>query len=131
MLPKSAIQRALVREICQIIACDIHPLQNLGVLARISDDKSTQEEWAKTTIQLGFRGLEARLQAVSGTYCVGDFITMADMFLSAMVGNANRWKVDMDEFPVITRINNTLMTLPEFIAALPVNQPDCPAELKK
>jgi maleylacetoacetate isomerase len=131
MLPKCAVQRALVREICQIIACDIHPLQNLGVLARISDDKTKQEEWARTVIELGFRGLEVRLQAVSGTYCVGDTITMADIFLSAMIGNANRWKVDMSEFPLITRINNTLMTLPEFIAAVPWKQPDCPEELRK
>lgn len=56
---------------------------------------------------------------------------MADFFVVAMVGNAKRWEVDMTPFPILTRINNTLSTLPEFIAAEPLKQPDCPADLKK
>ncbi|KAI7901944.1 maleylacetoacetate isomerase [Cokeromyces recurvatus] len=127
MLPKCPVQKAYVREICQIIACDIHPLQNLGVLQRIGgDDQDKKMEWANTTVTLGFKALEARLEKLSGTYCVGDSITMADMFLVPMVGNANRWNVDMTQFPIISRIHKALSTLPEFIAASPQNQPDCP-----
>ncbi|KAI8331096.1 maleylacetoacetate isomerase [Choanephora cucurbitarum] len=114
---------AEVREICQIIACDIHPIQNLGVIKRIEEISSI--------ITLGFQGLEKRLEHVSGTYSVGDAITMADFYLCSIVGNAHRWGVDMSLFPIITRINNTLMTLPEFIAASPFSQPDCPEELRK
>jgi maleylacetoacetate isomerase len=56
---------------------------------------------------------------------------MADFFLVSIVGNAKRWEVDMSAFPILTRINNTLSTLPEFISAEPFHQPDCPADLKK
>ncbi|CAO3651242.1 unnamed protein product [Mucor hiemalis] len=132
MLPKSAYQRAEVREICQIIACDIHPIQNLGLLIRVAgSDLKKRAEWARDSIALGFVGLEGRLEATAGTYSVGDSITMADFFVVAMVGNAKRWDVDMTPFPILTRINNTLSTLPEFIAAEPLKQPDCPADLKK
>ncbi|OBZ83226.1 Maleylacetoacetate isomerase [Choanephora cucurbitarum] len=132
MLPKCTTKRAEVREICQIIACDIHPIQNLGVIKRIEEISSmSKEEWAKSSITLGFEGLEKRLEHVSGTYSVGDSITMADFYLCSIVGNAHRWGVDMSLFPIITRINNTLMTLPEFIAASPFSQPDCPEELRK
>ncbi|KAI9487173.1 MAG: maleylacetoacetate isomerase [Benjaminiella poitrasii] len=129
MLPKSPVERAHVREICQIIACDIHPLQNLGVLRRVGgDDEQKKKEWANTSITLGFKALERRLEKLSDTYCVGNSITMADIFLVPMVSNANRWDVDMSQFPIITRITNTLQNLPEFIAASPQKQPDCPKE---
>lgn len=102
----------------------------MGVLIRIGgDDQAKRAEWAKKSIEIGFEGLEGRLESIAGTYSVGDSITMADFFLVSIVGNANRWKVDMSAFPILTRINNTLSTLPEFKAADPLNQPDCPAEL--
>ncbi|KAI9361300.1 maleylacetoacetate isomerase [Pilaira anomala] len=132
MLPKSLYQKAEVREICQIIACDIHPVQNLGVLMRVSpDDEQKRKDWARTTIELGFNGLETRLEASAGTYCVANTITMADFFLVSIVGNAKRYEVDMSNYPIITRINNTLSTLPEFQAADPFHQPDCPEDLRK
>lgn len=88
-------------------------------------------EWARDSIVIGFKGLEVRLETTAGTYSVGNSITMADFFVAAMVGNAKRWGVDMTLFPILNRINNTLSTLPEFIAASPLNQPDCPPELKE
>lgn len=95
------------------------------------DNAEKRSEWARTTIELGFDGLETRLEASSGTYCVGNTITMADFFLVSIVGNAKRWEVDMSKYPIITRINNTLSTLPEFQAADPFHQPDCPEDLRK
>lgn len=56
---------------------------------------------------------------------------MADFFVVAMVGNAKRWQVDVTQFPIINRINNTLSTLPEFIVAEPFSQSDCPDDLKR
>jgi maleylacetoacetate isomerase len=84
-----------------------------------------RKEWANNVITKGFKGLEERLKATSGTYCCGDDITMADFYLASIVGNANRWGVDMSQFPLISRIDNTLATLPEFIVAHAKNQPDC------
>ncbi|KAI9018001.1 glutathione S-transferase [Phycomyces nitens] len=130
ILPSGPIHRARVRAICQIIACDIHPLQNLSVLRYLSDDKEKQEEWARHFISRGFDGLQKELETLSGTYTVGEHITMADFFLVPMVQNAYRNNLDMKPYPLITRIFNTLMTLPEFKQTHPFVQPDCPPELR-
>ncbi|ORZ20515.1 glutathione S-transferase [Absidia repens] len=131
MMPREAFTAAQVRSIVQVIACDIHPLQNTGVLEqKWGSDMEKKTECASYWIAKGFTGLEQMLAKTAGTYCVGDHITMADMFLAPMVTNAHRWKVDMKPFPIITRISDTLMTLPEFSQAHPTNQPDYPEELK-
>lgn len=115
-----------VRELCQIIACDIHPLQNLGVLTRVAgDDTEKQNEFAREMITKGFKGLEIRLEHLSGTYSYGDSLTMADIFVVPMVGNALRRGVDMSQFPVLNRLFETLSALPEFQRAQPSSQPDC------
>ncbi|CAO3639764.1 unnamed protein product [Cunninghamella echinulata] len=125
MLPKGAYHRAQVRSIVQMIACDIHPIQNLAVLKYVGGaDMAKREEWANHWVTNGFEGLEKLLEQYAGTYCVGDHITLADMFLVPMVYNATRWNVDMKKFPLITRIHNTLMTLPEFKDSQPSMQPD-------
>lgn len=74
--------------------------------------------------------MEKRLELLSGTYCVSDQISIADFCLVPMVYAAKRHQVDMSPFPYITRIRNTLMTLPEFRDTHPYNQPDCPPEEK-
>ncbi|KAL0080254.1 glutathione S-transferase zeta 1 [Phycomyces blakesleeanus] len=129
-LPSGPVHRARVRAVCQMIACDIHPLQNLSVLRYVSDEKEKQEEWAREFIARGFKGLEKELENLSGTYTVGEHITMADFFLVPMVQNAHRNNLDMKPYPLITRISNTLMTLPEFKQTHPFAQPDCPPELR-
>lgn len=85
-------------------------------------------QWAKESIETGLKGLEQRLKAVCGKYSVGDEVTIADIFLNSIVSNANRWGVDVAQFPTISRINESLTTLPEFIAAAPNNQPDFPKQ---
>ncbi|KAG0170998.1 Glutathione S-transferase zeta-1 [Apophysomyces sp. BC1034] len=131
MLPKNIKHRAQARAITNMIACDIHPLQNLGVLKYVGgDDQKKRADWACEWINRGFRSLEKHLESTAGTYCVGDHITMADFSLVPMVYNAVRWGVDMKAYPLLTRINNTLLTLPEFKSAHPHSQEDCPPELR-
>ncbi|KAF7726043.1 Glutathione S-transferase zeta-1 [Apophysomyces ossiformis] len=131
MLPKNPKHRAQARSIAQLIACDIHPLQNLGVLKHVAgDDQEKRSEWAAEWVNRGFQALEKELEKTAGTYCVGDHITLADFYLVPMVFNATRWGVDMKAYPLITRIHNTLMTLPEFKASHPHSQEDCPEELR-
>lgn len=79
---------------------------------------------------MNYIGLEKKLESLSGTYCVSDQISIADFCLVPMVYAAKRHQVDMKPFPYITRIRNTLMTLPEFRDTHPYNQPDCPPEEK-
>ena len=71
-------------------------------------------EWGRTWIEKGFRGLEEMLKESSGTYCVGDEVTLADVCLVPQVYNAHKLTVDMAAFPTITRINAALVELDAF-----------------
>ncbi|XP_063589424.1 probable maleylacetoacetate isomerase 2 isoform X2 [Penaeus indicus] len=127
LLPKDLLKRAKVREVCEIIGSGIQPLQNLAVLQKIGE---TKMEWGHFYIQNGFVALEQVLANSAGKYCVGDEVTIADCCLVPQVYNANRFKVDMAAFPVISRVHDALMSLDAFKAAHPSQQPDCPEDLK-
>ena len=123
LLPKDVVKRAKVRELCEIVNAGIQPVQNLSVLQKIGD---TKVEWANNVITTGFVGLEKQLVKYAGKYSVGDEITMADACLVPQVMNAERFKVDMSQFPTIARINKSLLEHPAIIASGPKTQPDCP-----
>ena len=124
LLPSCPKGRGTVRKICDIIGCDIQPVQNLRVLKAVGDEKKM--EWGKKWITEGFIALEKVLEKESGKYCFGDSITMADIFLVPQVYNAIRFSVDLEQFPNITRINSLLKEHPAFIKADPSVMPDCP-----
>eukprot|EP01133_Synstelium_polycarpum_P016353 gene16353-19453_t len=127
LMPTKPEERAIARQMMQIIGSDIQPLQNLKVLNKIAEmtgDQSKKQEWAATWIKNGFNGLEPLLAKHSGKYCVGDSVSFADICLPAQVFNAGRFNVDMTPYPNIVRINAALAELPEFQKSLPANQPD-------
>ncbi|KAK6182941.1 hypothetical protein SNE40_010511 [Patella caerulea] len=128
LLPKDPIQRAKVRGLAEVINSGIQPLQNLTVLQYLNED--TKKDWAKHWIHNGFISLEKMLKETSGKYCFGDEVSMADVCLPPQVFNANRFQVDMNEFPVISRINEELSKIEAFRVAEPKRQPDCPDDLK-
>jgi maleylacetoacetate isomerase len=121
MLPKDAFDRAKVRGIMNLIACDIQPIQNLRVLNYVGD---TKKEWAAHFITIGFEALEAILRETSKKYCFGDEITLADAYLVPQVYNAVRWGVSMNKFPLIQQINDRLVQLEAFRKADPSAQID-------
>lgn len=114
------------------IGADVQPVQNLRVLNRVASlvegdaarAASVKAEWGRWAIENGFVGVEADLRETAGRYCVGDAITLADVFLVPQVYNAARFKVDMARFPTIARVAATLAEVPEFAAAHPDRQPD-------
>ncbi|KAJ9086569.1 Glutathione S-transferase zeta-1 [Entomophthora muscae] len=128
LLPKDPINRAHVRAIAQMIAVDIQPVQNLRVLQKVGDEK--KGEWGKHWITNGFKGLEKHLKKVSGKYCFGDEVTFADLCLYPQVYNAERFQVDMSEFPTIQKIYSELSGLEAFQQGDWKNQADCPPDLK-
>ncbi|KAF8980357.1 Glutathione S-transferase zeta-1 [Entomortierella lignicola] len=128
LLPKGPIERATVRALVQAIAMDTQPVTNLRILKYVGEEK--KGEWAKHFISEGFKALEAMLGKSAGVYSFGDSITMADLTLVPQVYNGVRFGVDMTAFPIISRINASLSELPEFKAAHPSQQIDCPAELR-
>ena len=130
ILPEDPAMKAKVRMITEMICSGIQPIQNLSVMQKHSQDQAERMAWSKYWITTGFRALEAVLQKTAGECCVGDKVTMADCCIVPQVFNATRFSVDMSEFPIIEKLNENLSSRPEFMAAHPTQQPDCPPELK-
>ncbi len=130
LLPANARDRAHVRGLAQLVACDIHPLNNLRVMQYLEREIGVQqperERWTRHWMTEGFRAFEAILTADSatGAYCHGDVPTMADICLIPQVYNAYRFGVDMAPYPTIRRVNEQCLSLPAFDAARPERQPD-------
>ncbi|MBC7455009.1 MAG: maleylacetoacetate isomerase [Massilia sp.] len=130
LLPSAPLERARVRALAQMVACDIHPLNNLRVLRYlvrtlgIGDD--AKNDWCRHWIHEGFGAFEAlwARDAVAGRFCHGDAPTLADCFLVPQVYNAQRYDVKLDLYPHIARIFEACAALPAFIAAHPAQQPD-------
>jgi len=130
ILPEDHKQRAKVRMITEIICSGIQPIQNLAVMQKLSNDQPERMAWSKHWITNGFVALEKVLSTTAGECCVGDSVSMADCCLVPQVYNANRFSVDMSQFPIISRLNQSLSERPEFKAAHPKQQTDCPPEMR-
>lgn len=131
MMPKGPFHKAEALSIALDIACDIQPLQAKRVLSIVDVELPRRQEFARKVFEIGFEGLERRLEKLSGTYCVADQLSIADFCLVPMVFAATtHHQIDMKPFPYIKRIRNTLMTLPEFRNTHPFTQPDCPDDVK-
>lgn len=130
LLPTTARDRARVRALALLVACDIHPLNNLRVMQFLERDYGVEqvgrERWMRHWMEEGLRAFEAILadDAATGAYCHGDTPTLADICLIPQVYNATRFGVDMALLPTIGRINAQCLSLPAFDAARPEKQPD-------
>jgi len=130
ILPEDPATRAKVRMITEMICSGIQPIQNLSVMQKHSHEQPERMAWSKHWITTGFVALEKVLEKTAGECCVGDRVSMADCCIIPQVFNAGRFSVDMDRFPIISKLNKTLSSRPEFQAAHPSQQPDCPVELR-
>jgi maleylpyruvate isomerase len=126
LLPSDPIGRAKVRALAQLIACDIHPLNNLAALRYLKDpltqDQATIDAWYHRWVIVGFDALEAMLGP--GPYAYGPEVTLADICLVPQVFNARRLKVPLDKYPKIVAVDAACAKLPAFDKARPENQPD-------
>ena len=126
LLPKDPIARAKVRALAQIIACDIHPLNNTSPLRylknQMGQEQSAIDAWYHHWIREGFEALEALIDP--GPYAWGKAVTLADICLVPQVANARRLKVPLDKFPKIVGVDAACLKLPAFDRARPENQPD-------
>jgi maleylacetoacetate isomerase len=132
LLPALARDRARVRALAQLVACDIHPLNNLRVLQYLEHEwnapQPERDEWVRHWITLGFDAMEASLvdHPATGEFCEGDSPTLADCCLVPQLYNARRFGLDITRWPTIARIEAACLALPAFGAARPEQQPDCP-----
>ena len=130
LLPQTPGERARVRALADIVACDIHPINNLRVLRYLTHSFGHSESdvavWYNHWIEAGFQALETLLarDGRTGTFCHGDRPGLADIALVPQVVNAERYRLDMAPYPTITRIHDSCMALAPFQAAHPDNQPD-------
>ena len=125
-LPRDPTARAHARALADIIACDIHPLNNLLALRYLKremhQEQSAIDAWYHHWVIEGFEAFEALTEP--GPYACGSEVTIADIFLVPQVANARRLNVPLDRFPKIVAIDAACLKLDAFDRARPENQPD-------
>lgn len=130
LLPEDPVERAYVRAVAQIVACEIHPLNNLRTLKYVKRSYELDDDgvnaWYRHWIAAGFAMLEDYLVRARrhGRYCHGDAVSMADCCLVPQVFNAQRYACDVSPYPTIMRIFAECMKLDAFDATQPMRQPD-------
>jgi maleylacetoacetate isomerase len=126
LLPADALERARVRAIAQIIACDIHPLNNTAPLRYLKNvlhhDQAAIDAWYHHWIVEGFNAIEALIEPAP--YTCGSHVTLADLCLVPQVFNARRLKVPLERYPKIVAADAACLKLAAFDKARPENQPD-------
>jgi maleylpyruvate isomerase len=127
LLPKDPLRRAHVRAFAQVIACDIHPIQNLKVLARLRELGVAEEQvtgWAAWANREGLAACETLIAAEEGPFCFGAAPTIADLCLVPQLANARRFGVDLAAYPRLLRAEEAAKDLKAFADAAPERQPD-------
>jgi maleylacetoacetate isomerase len=128
LLPGDPLLRARVLEVAQLIASDIHPLNNLRVLrylkTDLGQDQDTVDRWYRHWIATGLAIVEQRLAATAGRFSFGDTPGLADCLLVPQVYNAQRFECPLDAFPTVLRVNDACLALPAFSATHPDACPD-------
>lgn len=130
LLPTNIDDAAVVRSMAALIACDIHPLNNLRILSAIRGDfEATNPQvkaWITRWITQGFAALEVLVAHHGGRFAFGDTPTLADCYLVPQLDSAERYKVDMTPYPRICAAGAAARALPEVEAARPELQDGAP-----
>jgi maleylpyruvate isomerase len=127
LLPDDALERVRIRAFALAIACDVHPVQNLKVLARLRSLSLPETEvtgWARWVNQEGLEACEALLAEGSGPFCFGAAPTLADVCLVPQLGNARRFGCDLSRLPRLVAAEAACNALPAFAQATPGRQAD-------
>ncbi|KAL8167209.1 hypothetical protein V2J09_008708 [Rumex salicifolius] len=142
LLPLDLKKKAVSYQAATIVSSGIQPFQNLSMLKFIEEKVGPDQKlpWAQYHIKKGFAALEDVLKGHAGRYAIGDEVSLfiidalsmqADIFLAPQIdGAVKRFSVDMDEYPLLKRLNDAYNETPAFIDAMPDNQPDAPQNLK-
>jgi maleylpyruvate isomerase len=130
LLPADPIGRARVRQLAQVVACDIHPIDNLKVLNFLTGELGVSEEgrltWYRHWVNQGLGALEGLVahNPATGRFCHGDQPGLADLCLVPQLYNARRFDIDMSQYPTLRDIDAACQALDPFAKAAPDAQPD-------
>ena len=126
LLPPDPVERAKVRGLAQVIACDIHPLNNVGPLRylknELGQDQAKIDAWYHHWVRYGFEAVETMIEPAP--YAFGSEVTLADICLVPQLYNARRLKVPLEHFPKIVAVDAACAKLAAFDQARPEKQPD-------
>jgi maleylpyruvate isomerase len=126
LLPADPLMRAHVRAFAQVICCDIHPIQNLKILARLRAGGFSEpavNRWAAQVISEGLDACATLIARKQGKYCFGDEVSLADICLVPQLVNARRFGVEL-RWPRLLDIEAACLGLEAFDNAAPEQQPD-------
>lgn len=130
LLPSNPEDRAWVRALCSIVACDVHPLNNRRVLVYLQKDLGLNQEqvdaWTHRWMKDAFSAMERMLadDKRRGRFCYGDAPSLADVYLVTQLAGAKRFKLDLTPYPTLVAIEAACTQLEAFRKAAPANQPD-------
>jgi maleylacetoacetate isomerase len=132
LLPSMPDERAVVRAMADIVACDIHPLNNLRVLQALQAmghpmGSQDQQTWGARWIQDGFAALEAMVARYGAGFAFGASPTLADCLLIPQLWSASRFGVERSAYPALAAVYDRAAEHPAFQAAHPEKQPDAVA----
>lgn len=125
LLPQDPLTKASLRSLALLVACDIHPLNNLRIINRLKEEFSANDiqiqEWYHHWLKVGFDAFEAKLAHLERTepVCFGNTVSLADICLIPQVYNAKRFNFAMDNYPIINEINTYCMQIEAFQRAAP------------
>jgi maleylacetoacetate isomerase len=132
LLPREPADRARVRALAMIVACDAHPLIVPRVRSYLENelklDEPTRLKWIRHWIGEALAALETHLarDPQTGRYCHGDSITMADICLVSHAVGARFFEVDLAPYPTVARIVDACLKEDAFARAHPLKQPGAP-----
>ena len=127
LLPKDPLRRAKVRAFALALACDVHPVQNLKVLARLRQlglAETQVTEWAAWANREGLAACETLIAKEPGPFCFGATPTIADLCLVPQLANARRFGVDLQVFPRLLQAETAAKAMSAFADAAPERQSD-------
>jgi maleylacetoacetate isomerase len=119
LLPGPPVERARIRALAEVINAGTQPIQNIPVMERHSRDPVEQKAWAREFIHRGLETYESLCSSHAGAYSVGDVFSLADVCLIPQVYNAERYQVDLRQFPVISGIHERCRSLPVYESSHP------------
>jgi maleylacetoacetate isomerase len=123
ILPHDRFDRLRARAFADIVACDIHPLNNSSVLKALREDFSADpvaiKAWYATWVTRGFDALEVHAQATDTRFLFGDQPGLGEICLIPQIYNAHRFEVDLTAYPRLLELDQRCLELAAFKAATP------------